>query len=260
MFDAPPALAEKESQVASLTNTVDERSMQEDVERAEIAALRMQVETSQAQLAQAGEAIKAAEECREVNVRALSEKESELARLATAFDEHSMHEAVQKTEIVALRMQVEALEALLGQASQEAKAAEARHDVAIRTLSEKESELARLTTALDERSVQAESQKVENAALTMQVQMLNERLTEIGEEARAVEEHRDSQNLCTRLVRPVLDDQLQHRRYVANLQSQSNRYPGENDDLQAVPKPEERAVATPPTTVLRRSGGIHLPS
>ena len=67
--------------MASLTNTLDERSMQEDVERAEIAALRMQVETLQAQLAQAGEAIKAAEECREVNVRALSEKE--LARLRT---------------------------------------------------------------------------------------------------------------------------------------------------------------------------------
>jgi hypothetical protein len=85
--------------------------MQEDVQRAEMATLRMKVETLRAQLAEAGEAIKAAEECRDVNVRALSEKESELARLATVFDESSMHEAVQKTEIVALRMQVEALQA-----------------------------------------------------------------------------------------------------------------------------------------------------
>jgi hypothetical protein len=84
-----------------LANTLDERSMQEDVHRIEIVALRMQVETLQAQLAQAGEAIKAAEECRDVTVRALSGKESELARLAAALDEHSTHEAVQKNEITA---------------------------------------------------------------------------------------------------------------------------------------------------------------
>jgi hypothetical protein len=45
-------------------------------------------------------------------------------------------------------MQVETLQAQLAQASQEPKAAEERHDVAIRTLSEKESELARLPTGL----------------------------------------------------------------------------------------------------------------
>jgi chromosome segregation ATPase len=189
---AERALADKESELARLAKTLDERSMQEDVQRTEIVALRMQVETLQVRLAQAGEAIKAAEECRDVTVCTLSGKESELARLATAFDEHSTHEALQKNEIRALWMQVEALQAKHAQASQKAKAAEERHDVAVRTLSEKESELARLTAALDERSVLAESQKVENAALTMQVQMLSERLTEAEEEARTVEEHRNA--------------------------------------------------------------------
>jgi chromosome segregation ATPase len=181
---AERVLADKESELARLTNTLDERSMQEDVQRTEIVALQMQVETLQAQLARAGEATKAAEKCRDVAVRALSENESDLARLATAFDE-------QKTEIVALRVQLEALQARHAQAGQEAKAAEELRDLAIRTLSEKESELTRLATALDERSVLAESQKVENAALMMQVEMLNERLMAAGEEARAVEEHRD---------------------------------------------------------------------
>jgi chromosome segregation ATPase len=179
---AERALAAKESELARLTYTLDERSMQEDVQRTEIVALRMQVETLQAQLAQAGEATKAAEQCRDGAVRALSEKESELARLAPAFDQ-------QKTDIVALRAQVEGLQAQ--HAVADAKAAEERRELAIRILSDKESELARLTTALDERSVLAESQKVENVALTMQVQMLNERLTAAGEEARAVQEHRD---------------------------------------------------------------------
>ena len=150
---AERALADKESELARLTNTLDERSIQEDVQRTEIVALRMQVETLQAQLAHAGEATKAAEECRDVIACALSENESELASLATAFDEHSMHEDVQKTEIVALRMQVEALQTQCAQAGQEAKAAKERRDVAVRTVSEKKSELARLTTALDERSV-----------------------------------------------------------------------------------------------------------
>ena len=62
----------------------------------------------------------------------------------------------------------------------------------MRVLSENESELARLTTALNERSVLANSQKAENAALTMQVQTLDERLSQAGQEAKAVEERRDA--------------------------------------------------------------------
>jgi chromosome segregation ATPase len=212
---AERALADKESELARLTNTLDERSIQEDVQRTEIVALRMQVETLQAQLAHAGEATKAAEECRDVIACALSENESELASLATAFDEHSMHEDVQKTEIVALRMQVEALQTQCAQAGQEAKAAKERRDVAVRTVSEKESELARLTTALDERSVLPESQKIENAALTMQVQMLNERLTEAGEEARAVEEHRNA------ALRAMTEMELELARLTSALEERS---------------------------------------
>jgi hypothetical protein len=88
-------------------------------------------------------------------------------------------------------MQVQTLNERLIQAGQQAKAVEERRDAAVRALSEKESELARLTSVLEERSVLVDSQKVENAALRMQVRMLNERLIQAGKEARAVEEHRD---------------------------------------------------------------------
>jgi hypothetical protein len=65
---AERALAAKESELGRLTNILDERSMQEDVQRTEIVALRMQVETLQAQLAHAGDATKVSEECRDVAV------------------------------------------------------------------------------------------------------------------------------------------------------------------------------------------------
>jgi chromosome segregation ATPase len=202
---AERALAAKESELGRLTHTLDERSMQEDAQKTEIVALRMQVETLRARLAHAGDATKVAEECRDVGVCALSEKESELARVALAFDK-------QKTEIMALSTKVEALQAQHAEACQGAKVAEEHRDLLARTLSDKESEVARLTTALDERSALAESQKVdlvslmsmldersalldsqklETAALQTQVQTLNERLIEASEKIRVTEERRD---------------------------------------------------------------------
>jgi chromosome segregation ATPase len=182
------ALSEKESELARLATALDERAMREDVQETEIVALRIHVEALQRQLAEAGEAAKAAEERRDVAVCALSEKQSELSILVTALDERSMQENVQRTEIVALRVQVETLQGQLLQAGEAAKAAEERCDVAVGALSEKESDLARLTTALDERSVLVDSQKAEIVALTTQIQTLKERLAQVGEEARAMEE------------------------------------------------------------------------
>jgi chromosome segregation ATPase len=149
----------------------------------------------------------------------LAEKESQVASLTNTLDERSMQGDVERAEIAALRMQVETLQAQLAQASQEAKAAEERHDVAIRTLSEKESELARLATALDERSVQDESQKVENAALRTQVQTLNERLIQASKETRAVEESRDVERSELKAVTQNLTEERSkfenfHRRVV----------------------------------------------
>jgi hypothetical protein len=83
---------------------------------------------------------------------------------------------------------------------------EDRRDAAVRALSENESELARVTTALNQRSVLANSHKAESAALTMQVQTLNERLIQAGQEAKAVEERRDAAvRPCPKRSRSWLD-------------------------------------------------------
>jgi len=190
--EAERALAHKESELARLTSALDEHSMQENVQKTEIVTLRMQVETLHGQLAQVGETAKALEERRDVAVCALSEKESELARLATALDERSVLADWQKTEIAALTRQVQALNGLLNQAGEKTKAVEGRRDAAVHALSEKESELARLATALNERSVLADSQEGQIAALTTQIQALNGLLIQAGEETRAVEERHNA--------------------------------------------------------------------
>jgi chromosome segregation ATPase len=186
---AERVLSDKESELARLRSALDERSTLEDVQKIEIVALRMQVETLHGRLAQTGAAV---EERRDAAVRALSEKESELARLTTALNERSVLADSQKDEITVLTMQVQTLNERLTQAGEETRAAEDHGDAALRALSEKKSELARLMTALNERSVLADSQKGEIAALTTQVQTLNERLTQAVGETRAVEGRRDA--------------------------------------------------------------------
>ena len=64
-----------------------------------------------------------------------------------------------------------------------------------RALSEKEAELARMLSQLDDRSHLADAQKVELVALKTQVEALKERLTEAGNELRVVEDRRDAERV-----------------------------------------------------------------
>jgi chromosome segregation ATPase len=116
--------------------------------------------------------------------RALAHKESELARLMSALDERSVLADWQKAEIAALTMQVQALNDLLTQAGEETEAVQGRLNAAVHALSQKESELASLATALNERSELADSRERQIAAITAQIQRLNERLSEASEETR----------------------------------------------------------------------------
>jgi chromosome segregation ATPase len=186
-------LSYKESELAKLRSALDERSALVDSQKAEIAASTMQLQTLQRQLARAVEEAKAAEYCRDAAERVLSEKESNLASLMSTLNERSALAHSQTAEIAALTMQVQTLQGQLAQAGDKAKATEYRRDAAERAVSEKESALVQLTTALNERTVLAESHKAENAALRMQARMLNERLIQAGKEARAVEECRHTE-------------------------------------------------------------------
>ena len=100
---------------------------------------------------------------------------------ATGADIVSVLTDLQDGQIAALTTQIQALNERLTQAGEETRAVEERHNAAVRALSEKESELARVTNALDEGSAVADSQKSEIASLTIQVQTLKEELSQARE-------------------------------------------------------------------------------
>ena len=77
----------------------------------------------------------------------------------------------------------------------------AMHD-AERALSDKEAELAKLIGELDERSTLADAQKIEIVALKTQVEALKERLTDAGNEVKAVEDRRDAERVELQAPRP----------------------------------------------------------
>ncbi len=64
-----------------------------------------------------------------------------------------------------------------------------------RALSDKEAELAKLMSELDDRSVLADLQKVEIVALKTHVEALKDRLSQAGEELKTVEDRRDAERL-----------------------------------------------------------------
>jgi predicted nucleic acid-binding Zn-ribbon protein len=111
--------------------------------------------------------------------------------MTNALDERSSLANSQKDEIALLTINVQTLKDELSQAREGIAAAEDRRNAALRALSAKESELAGLTNVFEERLSLVDSQRVENAALRMQVRMLNERLIHAGKEARALEERCD---------------------------------------------------------------------
>ena len=127
--------------------------------------------------------------------RALSEKETELIKLRSALDERSALADVQKAEIVALTAQIMTLKERLAQGGNEASVVEDRGDATVRdaerALSEEEA-LAKLRSALDECSVTADLQKTEIVVLKVQVQTLQGRLSQAGEEAKALQDRHDA--------------------------------------------------------------------
>jgi chromosome segregation ATPase len=93
-----------------------------------------------------------------------------------------------KFELDALRNQFRATNEELAAKSNSVKEVE-------RALSDKESELANLTSALEERSALADSQNAEIVVLGMQLKTLKSRLTQAGEEIKAAEDRRDADRI-----------------------------------------------------------------
>jgi chromosome segregation ATPase len=124
--------------------------------------------------------------------RALSEKESELAKLMGALDERSSEAESQKVDIVALKTQVEALKDRLDQAGNELKAVEDRRDservelkAATHELSEERGKVENLGRRVSELEQALVAQTTEAEILGRRAQDLEIRL---GEQSRALNE------------------------------------------------------------------------
>jgi chromosome segregation ATPase len=194
---AEPALSDKELELAKLRGELDERSCLADAQKIEIIALKIQVEGMKERLDGASQAtaVQKAE-------YTLSDKESELAKLRGELDERSSLADAQKIEIIALKTQVEALKEQLDSASHQLRATEEEFTVkatavqkAECTLSDKESELAKLRGELDERSSLADAQKIEIIALKTQVEALKEQLDSANNELKTMEDRRDAERI-----------------------------------------------------------------
>ena len=205
--EAERALSDKESELSKVTTALNERSGLADSQEAEIAALTMKVQALNEQLTQAGEEARVSDEQCKTALRVLSEKEAELAKLTNALDERSVLAESQKAENTALTIQVQTLNERVTEAGQEVRALEEHRNAALRILSEKESELAMLTSTLEQRSALVDAQKVENGALRTQVQALNERLIQAGKEARALEERHDVERNELKAVTHALNEE-----------------------------------------------------
>ena len=201
--DLERALSEKESQLAKLMDELNDRSTFADAQKIEINALKTEIEALKERLDEASNELKAAEERRPDLECALSEKESQLTKLMDELNERSTLADAQKIEINALKTQVEALKAQL---DSKLKAAERRADVE-RTLSEKESELAKLVDELNERSTLADAQNIEINALKTEIEELKGRLEVASNELKAVEEHRNSERLKLKATNDKLMDE-----------------------------------------------------
>ncbi len=140
----------------------------------ELGGLRDQLRATEEELAVNATAVHEAE-------RALSDRESKLAKLVDELDERSALADAQNIEIIALKTQVEAK-------------ATAVHE-AERALSDRESKLAKLVDELDERSALADAQNTEIIALKNLVEALKERLDGNGNELKAVEDRREAERI-----------------------------------------------------------------
>src|SRR5262249_15754071 len=165
----------------------------------ELGALRDQMRATEEEFAVKAAAVQQAE-------RALSDKESELAKLMGQLSERSILADAQNIEIIALKMQVEALKTPLGEARIELKAVERRSHVE-RALCDKESELTNLMSQLNERSTLADAQKIEIIALKTEIETLKGRLDGASNELKAVEERRNSESLELKAAADKLMDE-----------------------------------------------------
>jgi chromosome segregation ATPase len=76
-----------------------------------------------------------------------------------------------------------------------------------RTLADKQAELTKMMAGVDDRSVFADTQKVEIVALRAQVEALKDRLTAAGHDVKTVEDRREAERVALKAATRELDDE-----------------------------------------------------
>src|SRR6266705_2204898 len=210
----------------------------------ELSALRQQLCTTEKELALKTTAMQESE-------RALSERESKLAKLMAELAERSALVDAQSVEIIALKTQVDAKATAMREAErvlsdkeshlaeltaglEERSGFEFAQEIAIialktqvqaratakreveNALSDTESKLAKLIGELDDRSAVADTQQIEIATLRNQVEVLKEQLDGVSNELKAVEGSRDAERAD---LKAATEELTQERSKFYNFQS-----------------------------------------
>src|SRR6266699_3917076 len=210
----------------------------------ELSALRQQLCTTEKELALKTTAMQESE-------RALSERESKLAKLRAELAERSALVDAQSVEIIALKTQVDAKATVMREAERvlsekESQLAKLMADleersgfefaqeiaiIALKTqvqaratakqevenaLSDTESKLAKLIGELDDRSAVADTQQIEIATLRNQVEVLKVQLDGVSNELKAVEGSRDAERAD---LKAATEELTQERSKFYNFQS-----------------------------------------
>ena len=260
-------LSARESEVARLIGELNVHSTLGEAQTNEIVSLKAEVETLTGRLDEAGKALSAAKDghyaltaAAENAERALSAKESELARLIGELNARSTLSDTQTNEMLGLKAEVDTLTGRLGEACNALTAAEDhRHALTVaaenaeRAVSEKEADLAKLTGELNERSTFADKQAKELVALKAYVGAIKERLDAADKELQAAEDRRAAERLeLDAAIQGVMEERTRfvsfHRRVAelveqfggADQRRQDSCPPGARPG-----KPPRRTVAAP---------------
>jgi chromosome segregation ATPase len=203
------ALSEKQSEIAKLMGELNDRSALSQAQANEIICLKAEVETLVGRFDEASKARNAAEDrsrtlaiAAETAAQVLSVKEAEAAKLAGQLNDRSTLADAQANDILDLKTEVETLTARLDETSKTLDAAEDRGETLAATaekaelaLSAKEAEAVKLAGELDERSLLADKQTKELAALKVYLGALKERLDVAEKELQTADERRAAERL-----------------------------------------------------------------
>ncbi len=220
--EAERALSAKESELSKQMRELSERSMFADAQKVEVIALKTEVEGLKKQLGAGRDELEMLQDRHDAIVdeanRALSEKELVLAERIGELEGRSVLADVQKTEIITLKIQIEALKQQLGEAANEMKVIQERREAAIhegrRALSEKGSELTERMRELGKLSALEEAQKEEIITLKAEVAALKRELNGPSNELSALTDRGDAVRTALKAIsQKLIEERTRYERF-----------------------------------------------